>query len=175
MPRTLRVVFLVATLVTLFVAADSGSGQASSAAPTGLALTAASAAPLSVGQVEELRMSAAERKAIQAELEQRLEQAQKEVAALQARHDATADYALRRALQQRIEAAKREQELDFFRIQLRYAQAAGRLEQVRELEAVLDAQLKQPVAPLLPLPAAAPAAPAARTARPSRPVKGGGR
>ena len=119
-------------------------------------------------------MAKAERQALQEELAQRVDQTRKEVAALQVRHDATTDYTLRRALQQRIEAAKREAQLDFFRIQLRYAQAAGRLEQVKELEAVLEAQLKQPVTPLLPLPAA-PGAPATRAARPPRPVKGGGR
>lgn len=174
MPRSLRAALLVGALLSPCLAAVSPAGQPAQPGPTPTILPAAPAAPGHRGSIDPLPMAKAERQALQAELTQRVEQARQEVAALQARHNATTDYALRRALQQRIEAAKREQELDFFRIQLRYAQAGGRLDQVRELQAVLEAQLKQPVAPLLPLPSA-PAAPAARTARPSRPVKGGGR
>lgn len=174
MPRSLRAALLVGALLSPCLAAVSPAAQPAHPSPTPTILPAAPAAPGPPRSIDPLPMAKAERQALQAELEQRVEQTRKEVAALQARHDATTDYTLRRALQQRIEAAKREAQLDFFRIQLRYAQVAGRLEQAKELEAVLEAQLKQPVTPLLPLPAA-PGAPATRAARPSRPVKGGGR
>ena len=175
MSRSLRAALLVGALLSPCLAAGSPAGQAAKPSPAPVILPAAPPALGRAGASEPPQMAKAECQALQEELAQRVEQTRKEVAALQARHDATTDYNLRRALQQRIEAAKREQGLDFFRIQLRYAEAAGRLEQVRELEAVLEAQMKQPVTPLLPLPAAAPAAPASRGARPSRPVKGGGR
>lgn len=100
-------------------------------------------------------VATAERQALHAELAQRMRRTQAEVAALQNLYDATTDPVRRQALKQRIEAAKQEGRLDFFRIQLRYAQAAGRTAQAQEIEAVIDAQMKLPMAPLPPLPEAA--------------------
>lgn len=171
MPRSLRASLLVGVLLSPCLAASSPAGQAANPSSTPAILSTAPAAPGRPGAIDPLRMEKAERQALQEELAQRVEQTRKEVAALQARHDATTDFALRRALQQWIEAAKREQWLDFFRIQLRYAQAARRLEQVKELEAVLEARMKLPVAPLPPL---APSVPPGVAAGPARPVKGGG-
>lgn len=173
MPRSLRAALLVCLLSSPCLAAGSSAGPAAHPGPKTALLPAAPVAPAASGRraVLEPRMGKAERQALQEELARRADQTRKEVAALQARHDATPDYALRRALQQRIEAAKREQQLDGFRIQLRYAQAAGRLEQVKELEALLEARMKAPVAPLLPL---TPSAPAVSLARPAPRVKVGG-
>jgi hypothetical protein len=133
------------------------------------------AAPPTAPAAEAMRLERVERQALQTEMEQRLARTHQDVAALQAQCEVATDAALKNALQQRIEAAKREGQLDLFRIQLRHAQAAGRIAQVQELQAVLDHAAKLPVAPLAPLPAAAPrVAPAVAPARTvGKPVKGG--
>lgn len=174
MPRSLRVALLVGALLSYCFVTRSHSGQASHSNPAPVAPPAQPAATRGPEGSASPSPGKAARQALHAELAERVVQVRKEVAALQARHDATTDAALRRALQQRIEAAKREQRLDAFRIQLRYAHAAGQLETVKELEALIETQMKAPVAPLLPLvPPAAPAG-AVRPARPARAIKGGG-
>lgn len=102
-------------------------------------------------------------KALAAELAQRSDAAKREVFALQRRHDATAFAPLRDAFQQRIEAVKREAQLDQLAIRLRHAQASGHADDARALAAALDAQRKLPVPALRALPAepvVAPIAPA---------------
>lgn len=109
-----------------------------------------------------------ERRQLQRDLEASVLQSQQQVAALQKRIDATSDPALREALNRHIEAAKRESRLDWFRIQLRHAQANGRTDDAKALQAVLDRAALEKVAPLPPLPAETPR-PAARP-QPARAV-----
>lgn len=132
---TLVAGLLVATCTTLHAAASAP------AAPTAVA-----------------RAALADRAAMQAELQARLELSQQQVAALQKRADATTDLALRDALQRHIESAKREGELDLVRIQLRHAQASGRAIDAKQLQAMLDRAALEKRAPLPPLPAESPRA-----------------
>jgi ABC-type phosphate transport system auxiliary subunit len=89
---------------------------------------------------------------MQAEMHARVLQSQQQVSALQKRYDATTDASLREALQLHIEAAKREGQLEMFRIQLRHAQANGRTDDAKELQAILEraALEKRPALPALP-------------------------
>jgi hypothetical protein len=94
-----------------------------------------------------------DRAAMQSEMQARLLQSHQQVALLQQRYDATTDAELREALQLHIEAAKREGQLDLFRIQLRHAQANGRTDDAKEIQAILERAALEKRAPLPALPA----------------------
>lgn len=96
------------------------------------------------------------RRQLQRELEASVQQSQQRVAALQKRIDATSDPALRELLNRHVEAAKRESRLEWFRIQLRHAQASGRTDDAKTLQGILDRAALEKISPLPPLPADAP-------------------
>ncbi|MEQ1833739.1 MAG: hypothetical protein ABL977_11845 [Candidatus Eisenbacteria bacterium] len=137
---------LVAAMVQAAPSTDSPR-EARTSVPT----TAPVVAPTTT-ELKALATARADRKAMQAELKQNAERAKAAVADLEARHAATSDAATRALIQRHIEAAKREADVEFFRIQLRHAQAMGRAADVSALQGVIDARLRQPAPALAPLP-----------------------
>ncbi len=133
-------------LVALSAPSAGFAREAVAPAPT------SAATPASAAELKALAAVRADRRAMQAELKQNAERAKAAVADLEARHAATSDAATRALIQRHIEAAKRDADLEFFRIQLRHAQAMGRTADVSELQGVIDAQLRQPAPALAPLP-----------------------
>lgn len=113
----------------LFVPAASAQDAST---PSALPVAVASA-PATVGQLAPL-----DRAAMASELAARRSTERATISALRTRLTTATDPAGANALQREIAAAKQEARLDGYRIQLRYARAAGLEESVREFESALN-------------------------------------
>jgi len=101
-------------------------------------LPEAGATPVDPARVEGMRLERQQRLALNAEMTARIEKAKKDVQALEERFLATADPAVKLAIQKQIGEVKKESRIDMLRIQLRHAEAAGRTEQVKEISAAIQ-------------------------------------
>lgn len=144
MPRSGHALLLAALFVLHATLATAQAPREEQSGATGT--------PPTAGQSAAELKARADRMALHAELRQNDEGVQREVAALEARIRLTDDATTRMLIQRHIEAAKFAGSRAGFEIQLRHARAMNRAADVRELQGVLAALDKQPVAALPALP-----------------------
>lgn len=106
-------------------------------------------------------LALADRSVLQVELDACAQRARQDVGLLLQRHDATTDVAVRRLLQQHIEAVKSEARLEALRLQLAHAEATGRTADASAVRSEIDRRTLRSRPRPSPLPAmSAPTAPA---------------
>jgi hypothetical protein len=136
-------VFLSALLLTAFSVPALADETVKAAEPTPVKLEAgtlpeADAAPLDPSRVEAVRIERAQRVALNAEMNLRIEKTKSDLKALEAEYLAATDHATKVAIQKQIGEVKKESRIDLLRIQMRHAEAAGRIGQVQEIAAAIQ-------------------------------------